>query len=64
LWFIDIIENKIKIMDVKIPITQLFEVVQQPVPGNVPAFLVKLWRIVQDETLDHIISWSQVCNIK
>lgn len=29
------------------------------IAGNVPAFLVKLWRIVGDESLDSIISWSQ-----
>ena len=31
-------------------------------PGNVPAFLVKLWKIVEDETLDNIVSWSSVCS--
>ena len=30
-------------------------------PGNVPAFLVKLWKIVEDENLDNIVSWSTVC---
>ena len=30
-------------------------------PGNVPAFLIKLWKIVEDENLDNIVSWSQVC---
>ena len=31
------------------------------IPGNVPAFLMKLWRLVEDRQLDDIISWSQVC---
>ena len=33
---------------------------ETPIAGNVPAFLVKLWRIVGDKSLDSIISWSQV----
>ena len=30
------------------------------VPGNVSAFLLKLWKIVEDSKIDHLISWSQV----
>ena len=50
----EIMENKTSIVG------QLYEVVQHPLPGNVPAFLVKLWNIVENETLDDIVSWSQV----
>lgn len=28
--------------------------------SNVPAFLVKLWNIVEDPTCDDIIAWSDV----
>lgn len=27
---------------------------------NVPAFLSKLWKMVNDPTTDHLISWGQV----
>eukprot|EP00794_Sanderia_malayensis_P019255 gene19255-21183_t len=29
------------------------------IPSSVPAFLVKLWRLVQDEDVDELISWSK-----
>lgn len=29
------------------------------VQGNVPAFLLKLWKIVEDDHFDHLISWSK-----
>ena len=28
--------------------------------GNVPAFLTKLWRLVDDPSTDDLISWSRV----
>ena len=29
-------------------------------PSNVPAFLVKLWRLVEDPQYDEHISWNKV----
>lgn len=28
--------------------------------ANVPAFLTKLWKLVDDPNYDHLIHWSQV----
>ena len=28
--------------------------------ASIPAFLLKLWRIVEDPQFDHMISWHQV----
>lgn len=28
---------------------------------NIPAFLVKLWKMVNDPNIDHLICWSEVC---
>ena len=30
------------------------------VPGNVPAFLLKLWNILENPAYDTLISWNQV----
>ena len=30
------------------------------VPGNVPAFLLKLWNIVENPTYEHLVSWNHV----
>lgn len=29
---------------------------------GVPAFLAKLWKLVDDLRTNHLISWAQVCN--
>jgi hypothetical protein len=31
---------------------------------GVPAFLAKLWRLVEDKETDNLITWSQVSNKK
>lgn len=31
--------------------------------GNVPAFLTKLWRLVDDVKTNDLISWTQVSNM-
>lgn len=48
-------------MDVKPKVTEMGPIgeTSRIVPGNVPAFLMKLWKIVEDVELDPIISWSQ-----
>ena len=33
------------------------------VPGNVPAFLLKLWNILENPAYDTLISWNQVKKI-
>lgn len=40
------------------------EAYEDPLPrqsGNVPAFLMKLWKLVEDPDLNEIISWNEVC---
>ena len=37
-------------------------IVQQPPSSNVPAFLAKLWKMVDDSDTDHLISWSDEGN--
>lgn len=29
--------------------------------SNVPAFITKLWKLVEDPNYDHLIQWNQVC---
>lgn len=31
------------------------------IPSNVPAFLVKLWKLVEDPQYNEHISWNKVC---
>lgn len=37
-----------------------FEGDQYVIPSNVPAFLVKLWKLVEDQQYDMHISWNRV----
>lgn len=39
-------------------------VLPAPAPGtaNVPAFLAKLWKMVDDPSTNHLISWSEEGN--
>lgn len=33
------------------------------IPSNVPAFLVKLWKLVEDPQYEEHISWNKVNNL-